>query len=235
MGQIFLVRHGQASFGAADYDRLSERGHLQSRVLGAWFAGLGQGFDRAVTGTLRRHVETAESCLAALPEAAGTPMPVEVDPGFDEFAWREMMARSRPDLARPQALPALLAGSPDPHRQFQEIFAAAFDRWVGGAHDGEYRESWPAFRARAIGAVTRLIETAAAGERIAVFTSGGAIAAICQACLAVPDHAVQRLNVSLVNASVTGLLFNRTSYSLNYFNNFAHLEQARPGGLVTYR
>jgi broad specificity phosphatase PhoE len=31
MGQIYLVRHGQASFGSANYDQLSELGHEQAR------------------------------------------------------------------------------------------------------------------------------------------------------------------------------------------------------------
>ena len=28
MGTLYLVRHGQASFGADDYDKLSELGHV---------------------------------------------------------------------------------------------------------------------------------------------------------------------------------------------------------------
>ena len=40
MAELYLVRHGQASFGAADYDRLSERGEQQSVWLGEYFARL---------------------------------------------------------------------------------------------------------------------------------------------------------------------------------------------------
>ena len=58
MGTLYLVRHGQASFGEADYDRLSELGHKQSRRLGEYFAAKGITFDAVVTGTLRRHAET---------------------------------------------------------------------------------------------------------------------------------------------------------------------------------
>jgi broad specificity phosphatase PhoE len=39
MGNLYLVRHGQASFGAADYDQLSELGQRQSVRLGEYFAG----------------------------------------------------------------------------------------------------------------------------------------------------------------------------------------------------
>lgn len=32
MSAVLLVRHGQASFGAADYDQLSPEGEEQSRI-----------------------------------------------------------------------------------------------------------------------------------------------------------------------------------------------------------
>jgi broad specificity phosphatase PhoE len=35
MGQVLLIRHGQASFGADDYDVLSDLGWTQGRALGA--------------------------------------------------------------------------------------------------------------------------------------------------------------------------------------------------------
>ena len=50
MSSILLVRHGQASFGAADYDNLSDVGHEQSRVLGAALAARGVSPDVVVAG-----------------------------------------------------------------------------------------------------------------------------------------------------------------------------------------
>ena len=58
MSTLHLVRHGQASFGADDYDRLSELGWRQSRRLGEYWKGKGQQFDQIIMGTLRRHDET---------------------------------------------------------------------------------------------------------------------------------------------------------------------------------
>ena len=55
MGTLYLVRHGQASFGAADYDQLSDLGHKQSVRLGEYFAHKGIHFDGLIAGTLRRH------------------------------------------------------------------------------------------------------------------------------------------------------------------------------------
>ncbi len=41
VSRILLVRHGQASWGADDYDQLSPLGDEQSRVLGAALAARG--------------------------------------------------------------------------------------------------------------------------------------------------------------------------------------------------
>jgi phosphohistidine phosphatase SixA len=56
--KIYLVRHGQASLGAADYDNLSERGEQQALRLGEYFASRGITFDAAYGGTLKRHAQT---------------------------------------------------------------------------------------------------------------------------------------------------------------------------------
>jgi broad specificity phosphatase PhoE len=66
---IYLVRHGQASFGAADYDVLSELGHRQAALVGAELRARGVRVDLAVSGTLRRQRETAATALAVPPLA----------------------------------------------------------------------------------------------------------------------------------------------------------------------
>ena len=58
MSSVHLVRHGQASFGADDYDQLSELGWKQSARLGEYWRERGRTFDRVIMGTLRRHDET---------------------------------------------------------------------------------------------------------------------------------------------------------------------------------
>ncbi|NBT74061.1 MAG: histidine phosphatase family protein, partial [Betaproteobacteria bacterium] len=58
MGTLYLVRHGQASFGAQNYDQLSERGRQQSVQLGNYWRQRGLTFDAILTGTLQRHLQT---------------------------------------------------------------------------------------------------------------------------------------------------------------------------------
>jgi len=236
MGQIFLVRHGQASFGAADYDQLSPAGVEQSRLLGAWLGAAGQRFGRVVTGSLKRHRQTAEACVGALPESARPDGAWHTDAGFDEYDHEEVLVRHRPEFGDPIAAKDLLGKEANPKRAFQRVFAEAMARWMGGQHDAEYRESWAAFRARCLAALGRVVASAGAAQSAIVFTSGGPIAAICQDLLGVADRKAAELNFSLVNSAVTKLLYNSEGrVSLSYLNNFAHLEQTGQAQVVTYR
>ena len=45
MSVLYLVRHGQASFGRENYDRLSKRGVEQARIVGDYFIRTGLRFD----------------------------------------------------------------------------------------------------------------------------------------------------------------------------------------------
>lgn len=237
MGQIYLVRHGQASFGAANYDQLSAHGVEQSRLLGRWFAGCRQCFGEVVVGSLSRHRQTAEACLGALPEAP-PPARWRTDPGFDEYDHVEVLAKHAPQMRDPIAAKDALEADANPRKAFQRMFAQAMARWMDGAHDADYAESWPAFRRRCFEALRRAVAGAGAAQSLVVFTSGGPIAAICQELLGFPDARAADLNFALVNSSVTKLLYSSAQpdrISLSYLNNFAHLEQTGEAQAVTYR
>lgn len=217
MGVVYLVRHGQASFGADDYDVLSQTGWEQGRLLGAWLAARGVEPTAVVQGGMRRHRETAE--------AAGWAGAV-VDAGWDEFDHLGVVARF-PD--HPEA------GLDN--RAFQRVFELATGRWTAGGHDDEYDESWPAFRAR----VTRSLDDACAqagpGGTVVVVTSGGPIAAACAALVdreaddATFGRLWSRFNTTVVNSSFTRVVVGSTGPRLLTFNEHPHLE----GDLVTYR
>jgi len=66
MAVVYLIRHGQASFGKANYDQLSDLGHQQSIRLGlAWAERLPM-FDKVYLGSMLRHKQTANNCLTAM-------------------------------------------------------------------------------------------------------------------------------------------------------------------------
>lgn len=207
MGQVLLVRHGQASFGSDDYDLLSSLGEEQATAVGRALAGLTP--DLVVHGALRRQRRTAELAV----KAAGWDVPVEEDPRWDEFE----MAGSAARMARSSVADA---------REFQEWYEAATDRWLAGDHEpGD--EPYVEFAARAAGA---LAQVARHGTAV-VFTSGGPVASLSAGLVDGGTAAYRRMMPVMVNASVTKVLVGRRGTSLVQFNGHDHLARE----LVTYR
>lgn len=235
MGKIYLVRHGQASFGTSNYDRLSDLGKEQGRLLGKWLAETGQRFDTVVTGDMQRHRETAQACLALLPDTAPPPQAWLTDPGFNEYDHEEVLQRHRPDFVDPIAVKQFLAEGDDAKQVFQRLFEDAMSRWMSGRHDDEYREPWPVFRERVLSALHRLLAAAGQSQNIIVFTSGGTIATLCQHLLNLQDRQMAELNWTLVNAAVTKLLYRPGRVTLSYMNSYAHLEMLGEKHSITYR
>lgn len=225
MGTLYLIRHGQASFGAADYDNLSETGVEQATRVGQWLRAAGIGFDAVFAGGLRRQQHTAREALAALAHPRGEP---DVDPAFDEYDHVDIFSVG----ARAAGFdPALARGMTRP--QFQKVFEQAMRRWVSGRHDDEYRESWPAFQARCHGALARI--QSMRGATVAAFSSGGTIATIVQRALDLDARRTLTLNFMLANASVTKLVYRDDEVSVAYLNNYGFLEGVEDGRLVTWR
>ena len=81
MPAVTLIRHGQASFGKANYDQLSELGYLQAHRLGISLKERDEPVDVVYVGAMQRHLQTAETCLAA----AELKLPLQTLPGFNEF------------------------------------------------------------------------------------------------------------------------------------------------------
>jgi broad specificity phosphatase PhoE len=222
MGQILLVRHGQASFGADDYDVLSETGWAQGRLLGARLADQGVAPTMVVRGDMRRHRETAE----AMAEGAGwSDLPVTVDAGWDEFDHVGLVA----------AYPDVPAGELD-RRTFQQVFERATARWTAG-EDLDFPEPYAAFVARVRGSLAAAAEQAGPARTVVVVSSGGTIAVVA-AALVDPDGDLAsvarlwaRFNTVTVNSSVTRVVVGATGPRLLTFNEHTHLA----ADLLTYR
>lgn len=230
MGDLLLIRHGQASFGAADYDRLSPVGEQQSARLGAWLAAHEATPAHVVRGALRRHAQTAEHCL----RGAGLDTPVEVIAALDELDHVDLLQRYRPDLDGAEALAAELRRQRDPHRAFQQMFVAAVDRWTTGGHDHEYTRPWPAFRQGVLGALTALAARArdADGDTWVV-TSGGPIAVIAAHLFGAPPERTFALSWPLANTGLSRVRVNGAGPQMLTYNAWPHLAGA--ADLLTYR
>lgn len=225
MGQVLLVRHGQASFGADDYDVLSQRGWAQGRTLGGWFAEHDVWPTALVRGDMRRHRETLE----AVRETAAWEGTETVEADWDEFDHLGIVA-GWSDL--PQDVPH----DQIDRRAFQKVFEAATAAWTAG--EGTYDETWLDFVARVRRALASVADRAGSGETVVVVTSGGVIGLVA-AILADPDdpdpaalaRRWARANAVMVNASVTRLLVGSTGQRVLTFNEHPYLS----GDLLTYR
>jgi broad specificity phosphatase PhoE len=220
MGVVLLVRHGQASFGDADYDVLSETGLEQSRMLGRALTAQGLAPSAVVHGVMTRQGDTATAMIAG----GGWSVMPELDEGWNEFDHVAVVARS----LEAEALANL------DRRGFQRLFDEATAQWSGGGRDDEYDESWPAFLRRVSDALDRAF---ARDGMTVVVSSGGPIAAVC-ATLIDPQGSIDQMprmwnsfNTVTANASVTRVVEGSTGRRLLSFNEHSHL----PRELVTYR
>lgn len=222
---VLLVRHGQASFGAEDYDVLSPAGLRQSAVLAESLRRRGVEPSRLVSGTMRRQTETA----AAFAEF-GEPL---VDERWNEYDANEVLAHHsqtalRLDGAEADEQEGLTS------KRFQAILEPALSAWI--AADGETPGAlgWTDFAGGANQALAELGADLGRGETGMVFTSGGTIAAICGALLDAPEATFIALNRTLVNSGVTKVVIGAAGASLVTINDHAHLEEV-DRSLITYR
>jgi broad specificity phosphatase PhoE len=211
---VLLVRHGQASFGADDYDRLSDLGREQAASTGRWLRERGLRRPVAVHGSLRRQRDTA---LLAL-DAAGHRVSPRVDPRWDEYDHIDLVRRYTAGHE---------AEGPQSSRAFQVLLDAALTAWVEHGDEG----GWPAFTTGVADALDELVGALEPGQDAVVFTSAGVIAAACARLLGTGAAGVVALNRVAINGAVTMVAAGRTGLTLLTFNEHSHLD----GGSVTYR
>jgi broad specificity phosphatase PhoE len=222
VSRILLVRHGQASFGAADYDNLSGTGHEQSRVLGRALSARGVNADVVVAGEMVRHDQTAAGVL----EGAGWTADVSVDAGWNEFDHLQVLTvHDQPATAEGESEKAA----------FQRWFEEATRRWTSGEHDEAYDESFAAFTSRVGAALARLADSLSHRGTAVVLTSGGPVAWACATLLADTPAARTdlwlRLNPVSVNTGTSTVIRGSRGTTLVSFNAHDHLSP----DLITYR
>jgi broad specificity phosphatase PhoE len=236
VGSIYLIRHGQASFGADDYDVLSPTGIRQAEILGQHLAELGISFDRCLAGDLRRQQHTANSALEQF-AAVGLPVPIlETDSAFNEFDADAVIRALLPAMLpeEPEAL-NILRNAAQNRAEFQRIFALIIERWLAGTYDTPGLESWLGFVERVQAGLQRILEQADNTQKIAVFTSGGTITALLHLITQMPAKQAFELNWQIVNTSLNHLKFRGREVALASFNSHAHLQLLKAPELITFR
>jgi len=236
MSMIYLIRHGQASFGHDNYDRLSPLGIRQARILARHLFDTGFQPDAVYSGTMARQKDTAEEMLAIYRSGGGNlPEPEQVG-GFNEYDTTAIVTAMFPfmvndDPSLNEELPKMYASK----ASFKRVFETAMLRWVTGKFDTSEIESWKELKARVGESLKAVMARHGKGKTIAIFTSGGAIAASLAYVLGIPGDYAMRLNRQIINTSISRYMYNEERITLAGFNSIAHLELTRDPALITYR
>ena len=211
MGTLYLVRHGQASFGADDYDVLSPLGHRQARRLGDYWREKGLVFEAAYTGTLRRHRETFAGIAAGL----GAALVAQERPALNEYDSAAVVATVHPDPLPP-------ALTPEQYRHHFRLLRDGLARWMDGSAQPVGMPAFADFAA-GIAAVLDEVRTRHTGN-VLVASSGGPIATAVGQVLGTPAATTVELNLRIRNSAVTELVFTPKRHMLLTFNTLPHLD-----------
>lgn len=235
MATIYLVRHGQASFGEDDYDQLSPLGRRQAEVLASYLDLSGIEFDAVYSGNLRRQSGTAGIVIAR----HGRSVPHHIDPRFNEVRNDEQIERLMPEVSRRHPeIRALMERGLKSSRDYQKVIEAVFNFWISPDCEATDIQSWSEFSEHARDALRDVMSAQGAGKTIGIFSSGGTIATIVAQVLGLDESLTYRFYEPMINCSVTRLFYSSERVSLSYFNDHSFLDVlGRQNGeqLVTYR
>jgi broad specificity phosphatase PhoE len=230
MGAIYVVRHGQAAFGTEHYDRLTEIGFTQARLLGGYFARRNLRFDAVFTGTLRRQTETAQGIFEGHSELGSRPLQ-ETFPALDEYNPEAIIMA----LTGAFPVPAPAAAKRDPVvvREHFRILRDALLAWAEGRTQPLGMMPWQAFQDGAVAALIEARQRFPDGN-VLIVSSGGPIAAIVTAALNAPPATAVELNLRIRNSSLTEFASTPRRHHLVSFNGLPHIDTNPDQALITY-
>jgi len=236
MSTLFMIRHGQASFGQANYDQLSELGIAQAKMLGEYFRNLGIGFDECYSGTMQRHLDTADHFFQGFSGEKKSCRALNSSEAFNEYD---------PETVLRTAIPMLIEENPDfsrdvdsmftSRRSFQIVFERAILKWVSGTVRAPGLISWDDYTGRVRDGIQEIMKAHGKGKTVAVFSSGGPISATIQKALCLTNEVSIQIGWQIINSSVTRFKFTPGRMMMMSFNEHAHLEIKKEESWITYR
>lgn len=221
MGNLYLVRHGQASFGAADYDNLSELGHKQSVRLGEYFASKGLTFDAVLTGTLKRHAQT----WAGIAQGAKYDHTPLLWPGLNEYDSEAVIKTIHPTpLTKPD--------TPEMYRHHFRLLRDALRQWMDGVVSPHGMPTYEDF----VKGVTSALDHVRQNHdgNVLIVSSGGPISTAVGHLLGTTPETTIELNFRIRNSSVTEFAFNPKRHMLVTYNTLPHLDTRETTDWITY-
>ena len=235
MATIYLIRHGQASFGADDYDKLSELGCRQAQVLGEYLRDCNITFDAVYSGDLLRQRETCQLAVASQPEE----VPHNIDPRFNEIRNDEQLEYLLPEAMKMHPeIRALVERGLSSSKDYQKVIDAVFNYWVSPQCDEPSIQSWSDYSAGARQALLDVMHNQGGGKTVGIFTSGGTIATLVAHVLGLNGGQTYQFYEPIFNCSVTQLFYSGQKVSLSYFNDRSFLQlmgEQHQEQLVSYR
>lgn len=221
MGTLYLVRHGQASFGADDYDVLSPLGMQQAVRLGDYFKNKGIEFDAALTGTLRRQISTFEGICQGM----GQPLDVLQWPGLNEYDSHAVIATvHRGKLEKPT--------TPEQYRHHFRLLKDGLTQWMNGVVTPQGMPSYIDF---VLGVTTALDHVRKSHDGVVLLvSSGGPISTAVGHILGCSPEATIELNLRIRNSSITEFAFTPKRHMLVTYNTLPHLDSPDYSDWVTY-
>ena len=249
MGTLYLVRHGQASFGADDYDVLSPMGHQQSRRLGEYFKYKGLRFDAALTGTLTRQLQTfagicegmeatfegerSEGSSRASSPSPGSSAIHEVKsvgahmswPGLNEYDSQAVIETIHPQpLEKPT--------TPEMYRHHFRLLKDGLAQWMAGVVSPRGMPNYTDFVAGVTSALDHV--RSSYDGNVLLVSSGGPIATAVGHVLGTSPETTIELNLRIRNASVTEFAFTPKRHMLVTYNTLPHLDAPEHASWLTY-
>ena len=226
MGTLYLVRHGQASFGAADYDNLSALGQRQSQRLGQYLASKNLQFGAVVLGTLKRHAQTLAGIKEGLEASGGTldATPV-LWPGLNEYDSPAVIKAVHPaPLPKPD--------SPEMYRHHFRILRHGLTEWMNGKTQPVGMPIYPDFLKGVTSALDYVRQTHSGN--VLLVSSGGPISTAMGHLLGTTPEMTIELNLRIRNTSVTEFEFNPKRHTLITYNTLPHLDGEEFAPWVTF-
>ncbi|MFT5594880.1 MAG: broad specificity phosphatase PhoE [Oceanicoccus sp.] len=234
MAELYLIRHGQASFGKDDYDALSELGAQQAQVLGQCLAASIKP-TQLMCGSLNRQQQTMDNLLAGFERASGKALtlPIKVHPDFNEFDHENVLEVFNPDFKDRAYMTKHIMAQKNPEKAFHRLYRQAVLQWLE-TDKPELTERFDEFYQRVNRGVHNIVQNAQRKECIVVVSSAGAISMCLQHVLGISAVKAFELNEMMVNTAITRFVFNEAGeLNLSYFNNYQHLSLGDTK--VTYR
>jgi len=229
MSNIYLVRHGQASFNADDYDQLSALGVKQATLLSQAFEHKGLSPDIVIRGSMLRHQQTAQHSLTQFSDIT-----IDVDSRWNEYDHQNILGVYNPAFATPQGIRQSLANEPQPMKAFKHHFVSAMDQWMS-SDNSAYSESWHEFNQRIEQALSD-VALKHYGKDVIIFSSGGPISLIACSLLGMNLQQFMTINWSLVNGGITKIQTRNggKNISLSTLNEHDVFERELTQQLITY-